>query len=54
MRGRWLTVVGVVRNAKYRLVTYGPAPRPLDRYETKLDGSKLMLGDLRGPEGTGV
>jgi menaquinol-cytochrome c reductase iron-sulfur subunit len=35
-------------------VTSGPAPRPLDRYETKLDGSKLLLGDLRGPEGTGV
>jgi menaquinol-cytochrome c reductase iron-sulfur subunit len=35
-------------------VTYGPAPRPLDRYETKLDGSKLLLGDLRKPEGISV
>ena len=35
-------------------VIYGPAPRPLDRYETKLEGRKLLLGDLRRPEGTGV
>jgi menaquinol-cytochrome c reductase iron-sulfur subunit len=28
-------------------VVSGPAPRPLDRYETKVDGSKLMLGKLR-------
>lgn len=35
-------------------VTDGPAPRPLDRYETKLDGSRLLLGDLRKPEGTSV
>jgi Rieske Fe-S protein len=27
-------------------VLSGPAPRPLDRYETKLDGSKLMIGRL--------
>ena len=32
-------------------VTYGPAPRPLDRYETKLDGSRLLVGELRKPEG---
>jgi len=25
----------------------GPAPRPLDRYVTKINGAKLMLGDLR-------
>jgi menaquinol-cytochrome c reductase iron-sulfur subunit len=25
----------------------GPAPRPLDRYLTKIDGSKLLLGELR-------
>jgi menaquinol-cytochrome c reductase iron-sulfur subunit len=25
----------------------GPAPRPLDRYQTKIDGTKLLLGDLR-------
>jgi menaquinol-cytochrome c reductase iron-sulfur subunit len=25
----------------------GPAPRPLDKYLTKIDGTKLMLGDLR-------
>jgi menaquinol-cytochrome c reductase iron-sulfur subunit len=28
-------------------VISGPAPRPLDRYETKIDGTKLMLGRLR-------
>jgi menaquinol-cytochrome c reductase iron-sulfur subunit len=28
-------------------VLSGPAPRPLDRYETKLDGSKLLLGSLK-------
>jgi menaquinol-cytochrome c reductase iron-sulfur subunit len=28
-------------------VISGPAPRPLDRYESKLDGTKLMLGPLR-------
>jgi len=31
-------------------VMSGPAPRPLDRYETKLNGSKLLLGKLRSPE----
>ena len=35
-------------------VAFGPAPRPLDHYETKLEGSKLLVGDLRRPEGTGV
>jgi menaquinol-cytochrome c reductase iron-sulfur subunit len=28
-------------------VISGPAPRPLDRYATKIDGTKLMLGQLR-------
>jgi menaquinol-cytochrome c reductase iron-sulfur subunit len=28
----------------------GPAPRPLDRYLTKIDGTKLMLGDLQSSE----
>jgi menaquinol-cytochrome c reductase iron-sulfur subunit len=28
-------------------VASGPAPRPLDRYVTKVDGSKLLLGQLR-------
>jgi menaquinol-cytochrome c reductase iron-sulfur subunit len=28
-------------------VISGPAPRPLDRYDTKLNGSKLLLGQLR-------
>jgi menaquinol-cytochrome c reductase iron-sulfur subunit len=28
-------------------VLSGPAPRPLDRYETKLDGGKLFLGKLK-------
>ena len=30
----------------------GPAPRPLDRYETKVEGRKLLVGSLiaRGPQ----
>ena len=28
-------------------VISGPAPRPLDRYETRIEGGKLMLGSLR-------
>ena len=28
-------------------VVSGPAPRPLDRYETKLDGNKLLVGRLQ-------
>jgi len=32
-------------------VVSGPAPRPLDRYETKIDGSKLLLGALQQPAG---
>jgi menaquinol-cytochrome c reductase iron-sulfur subunit len=28
-------------------VVSGPAPRPLDRYETKVQGGKLLLGKLR-------
>ena len=31
-------------------VTSGPAPRPLDRYETKVEGKKLWLGPLQAPE----
>ena len=27
----------------------GPAPRPLDRYQTKLEGSRLMIGPLQQP-----
>lgn len=35
-------------------VISGPAPRPLDRFETKIDGNKLMLGRLRiSPETQG-
>ena len=34
-----------VFDAQGRVVS-GPAPRPLDRYETKIDGSKLMIGHL--------
>ena len=31
-------------------VVYGPAPRQLDRYETKIEGNKLLVGNLReGP-----
>jgi menaquinol-cytochrome c reductase iron-sulfur subunit len=28
-------------------VLSGPAPRPLDRYEVKLDGSKVLLGEIK-------
>jgi menaquinol-cytochrome c reductase iron-sulfur subunit len=28
-------------------VVSGPAPRPLDRYETRIEGSKLLVGPLR-------
>lgn len=31
-------------------VTGGPAPRPLDRYDVKLQGSKLLIGPLRKSE----
>ena len=31
-------------------VLAGPAPRPLDRFETKIAGSKLLLGRLIVPE----
>ncbi len=31
-------------------VVSGPAPRPLDRYATKIDGKKLWLGPLQTPE----
>lgn len=30
-------------------VRSGPAPRPLDRYETKVQGRTLLLGSLRTP-----
>jgi menaquinol-cytochrome c reductase iron-sulfur subunit len=34
-------------------VISGPAPRPLDRYQTKVQGSKLLVGPLEGvPERT--
>jgi menaquinol-cytochrome c reductase iron-sulfur subunit len=31
-------------------VVSGPAPRPLDRYDTKVQGGKLLLGQLRESE----
>jgi menaquinol-cytochrome c reductase iron-sulfur subunit len=31
-------------------VTAGPAPRPLDRYETRIDGKKLLIGRLIAAE----
>ncbi len=34
-------------------VVAGPAPRPLDRYQTRMDGTKLMLGALETPEAKG-
>ena len=30
-------------------VKAGPAPRPLDRYDIKVEGSKLLVGKLRRP-----
>ena len=30
----------------------GPAPRPLDRYEVKIDGNKLLLGAVQESEET--
>jgi len=30
-------------------VVSGPAPRPLDRYETKIQGNKLLIGKLNSP-----
>ena len=39
-------------NSVFRLdgtVVSGPAPRPLDRYETKVENGKLMLGRLQAP-----
>ena len=31
-------------------VLTGPAPRPLDRYEVRLEGNRLMLGQVQRPE----
>lgn len=31
-------------------VLSGPAPRPLDRYDIKLQGTKLLIGDVQKPE----
>lgn len=31
-------------------VVSGPAPRPLDRYDVKVEGNKLLIGRLRVPE----
>ena len=31
-------------------VVSGPAPRPLDRYDVKIENSRLLLGPLRKPE----
>jgi menaquinol-cytochrome c reductase iron-sulfur subunit len=33
-------------------VVSGPAPRPLDRFETKINGTKLLVGDLHQSEPT--
>lgn len=33
-------------------VISGPAPRPLDRYETKTENGKLLLGQLKQPSGS--
>jgi menaquinol-cytochrome c reductase iron-sulfur subunit len=34
-------------------VLTGPAPRPLDRYEVKLEGNKLLLGSVIKSDGSG-
>lgn len=31
-------------------VVSGPAPRPLDRFETKLENNRLMIGGLKGSQ----
>ena len=31
-------------------VISGPAPRPLDRFNTKVENNKLMLGDIQEPK----
>lgn len=31
-------------------VVSGPAPRPLDRFQTKLQGNKLLIGELKKSE----
>lgn len=33
-------------------VISGPAPRPLDRFDTRIDGSKLLIGQLRSSADT--
>jgi menaquinol-cytochrome c reductase iron-sulfur subunit len=33
-------------------VVSGPAPRPLDRFETKVEGNKLLIGGLQTSEDT--
>ena len=33
-------------------VLSGPAPRPLDRFETRIQGGKLLLGDLHKSSGS--
>ncbi len=33
-------------------VVSGPAPRPLDRFETKVDGTRLLIGELKRSTGT--
>jgi menaquinol-cytochrome c reductase iron-sulfur subunit len=35
-------------------VLSGPAPRPLDRYETKVEGGKLLLGPVQKSMGPGA
>ena len=35
-------------------VLSGPAPRPLDRYQVRVDGNKLLLGPLARPQGPAV
>jgi menaquinol-cytochrome c reductase iron-sulfur subunit len=32
-------------------VVSGPAPRPLDRYDVKIEGARLLIGPLRKSEG---
>jgi menaquinol-cytochrome c reductase iron-sulfur subunit len=34
-------------------VTAGPAPRALDRYDVKIEGSQVLIGPLRKPDARG-
>jgi Rieske Fe-S protein len=33
-------------------VVSGPAPRPLDRFDTKTEGTRLLIGELKRSSGS--